>query len=126
MRESIRDKHRLLHIQEAINIILDRTEGMTYDDFIADKVQLGGIVYYKMIIGEASYKLSRAFVKAYPQVEWDVIANMRHHIVHGYYQVNPKDVWTVVQQDLQPLKAQIQLLLSTVNWEEWEENDITI
>ena len=29
MREPIRDKHRLLHIQDAINIILDRTEGMT-------------------------------------------------------------------------------------------------
>lgn len=120
MREPIRDKHRLLHIQDAIDIILEHTEGLTYDDFIADKVQLGGIIYYTMIIGEASYKLSRAFTKAFPQVEWDVIANMRHHI---YYQVNPKDVWTVVQQDLQPLKEQIEQLLSTINWDEWEKTD---
>ena len=126
MREPIRDKHRLLHIQDAIDIILEHTAGMSYDEFIADKVQLGGIIYYTMIIGEASYKLSRAFIKTYPQVEWDVIANMRHHIVHGYYQVNPKDVWTVIQQDLQPLKEQIEQLLSTINWDEWEKSEIDL
>ena len=126
MREPIRDKHRLLHIQDAIDIILEHTAGMGYDEFIADKVQLGGIIYYTMIIGEASYKLSRAFIKTYPQVEWDVIANMRHHIVHGYYQVNPKDVWTVIKQDLQPLKEQIEQLLSTINWDEWEKSEIDL
>ena len=63
MREPIRDKHRLLHIQDAIDIILEHTAGMSYVEFIADKVQLGGIIYYTMIIGEASYKLSRAFIK---------------------------------------------------------------
>ena len=126
MREPIRDKHRLLHIQDAIDIILEHTAGMSYVEFIADKVQLGGIIYYTMIIGEASYKLSRAFIKTYPQVEWDVIANMRHHIVHGYYQVNPKDVWTVIQQDLQPLKEQIEQLLSTINWDEWEKSEIDL
>ncbi len=126
MREPIRDKHRLLHIQDAIDIILEHTAGMSYVEFIADKVQLGGIIYYTMIIGEASYKLSRAFIKTYPQVEWDVIANMRHHIVHGYYQVNPKDVWTVIQQDLQPLKEKIEQLLSTINWDEWEKSEIDL
>jgi len=121
MREPIRDKHRLLHIQDAINTILERTEGMTYDALVSDKIQFGGIVYYTMIIGEASYKLSREFVKTFPEVEWDVIANMRHHIVHGYYQVNPKDIWDVIQHDIQPLKEQVEDLLSTIDWDEWEK-----
>ena len=124
MREPIRDHHRLLHIQDAINTILERTRGMSYDSLISDKIQFGGIVYYTMIIGEASYKLSRAFVKAYSQIAWEVIANMRHHIVHGYYQVNPKDVWTVIQHDLQPLKTQVEHLLATIDWDEWEKTEI--
>ena len=124
MREPIRDKHRLLHILDAINTIMERAKSMTYEELVSDKIQFGGIVYYTMIIGEASYKLSRKFVNAYPQVEWDVIANMRHHIVHGYYQVNPKDVWTVIQYDLQPLKTQVEQLLSSINWNEWEKQDI--
>ena len=84
MREPIRDKHRLLHIQDAINTILERTEGMTYDALVSDKIQFGGIVYYTMIIGEASYKLSREFVKTFPEVEWDVI-DLDEHI----FQVRP-------------------------------------
>ena len=45
MREPIRDKERLNHILEAIDTILERTEGMTYDALISDKIQFGGIVY---------------------------------------------------------------------------------
>ena len=61
MREPIRDKGRLLHMIDAIDTILGRTKEMTYEDRVADKVFFGGIVYYTMIIGEASYKLSKVF-----------------------------------------------------------------
>ena len=57
---------------------------MTYDALVSDKIQFGGIVYYTMIIGEASYKLSREFVKTFPEVEWDVI-DLDEHI----FQVRP-------------------------------------
>ena len=120
MREPIRDKGRLLHIIDAIDTIIERTKEMTYEDLVADKVIFGGIVYYTMIIGEASYKLSRLFKDTFTDTNWDVIANMRHHIVHGYYQVNPTDVWYVIQNDLQPLKEQVEKILAETNWDEWE------
>ena len=94
MREPLRDKERLNHILEAINTILERAEGMTYDALIADKIQFGGIVYYTMIIGEASYNLSRSFVAAHPEVPWQDITDMRHHLVHGYYQVDASIVFS--------------------------------
>ena len=43
MREPLRDKHRLLHILDAINTILERTEGMSYETLVSDKIQFGGI-----------------------------------------------------------------------------------
>lgn len=58
MRESLKDKNRLEHIVSAIDLILGRVEGMKYEDFVADKLLFGGIVYHTMIIGEAAYKLS--------------------------------------------------------------------
>lgn len=124
MIEPIRDKERLNHILEAIDTILERTEGMTYDALISDKIQFGGIVYYTMIIGEASYKLSRAFVAAHPEVPWQDIADMRHHLVHGCYQVDATVLWPVIQYELQPLKAQVEQLLSSINWDEWEKQNI--
>lgn len=126
MREPPRDKGRLLHIQEAIKTILERAQGQTFESLTKDKIVFGGIVYYTMIIGEAAYKLSRDFVATYNQVDWDVIANMRHHLVHGYYQVNAKDVWDVIQFDLKPLQDQVTQLLESIDWEEWENNKPTI
>lgn len=123
MREPIRDKSRLLHIQDAIKTILERAEGLSFEDLTKDKIVFGGIVYYTMIIGEAAYKLSRDFVATYRQVDWDVIANMRHHLVHGYYQVNAQDVWDVIQADLKPLQEQVTELLESVDWEEWEKTE---
>ena len=121
MREPIRDKGRLSHIIDAIDTILERTKEMTYEDLIADKIIFGGIVYYTMIIGEASYKLSRLFKDTFTDTDWDAIANMRHHIVHGYYQVNPTDIWYVIQNDLQPLKERVEKILTDTNWDEWEQ-----
>ena len=123
MREPIRDRHRLQHILNAIDIIQERAEGMTYESLTEDKILFARIVYYTMIIGEASYKLSRAFVANHPQLEWKVIANMRHHLVHGYYQVHAKDIWSVIQNDLAPLKVQIEKLLAETDWQQWERQE---
>lgn len=123
MRERLKDKNRLEHIKKAIDTILDRVEGMDYDTFKSDKILYGGIVYYTMIIGEAAYKLSPQFVSAYTEIAWQDIADMRHHLVHGYYQVDSSIVWAVVQHDLKPLRTQINNLLSIVDWEEWESRN---
>lgn len=119
MREPLKDKNRLEHIINAIDTILQRAEGMVFEDLTADKIVFAGMVYYTMIIGEATYKLSSAFVESHPQVNWRIIANMRHHLVHGYYQVSPLDVWDVIQNDLHPLREQIRCILNETNWDEW-------
>ena len=44
MRERLKDKNRLEHIQNAIDTILERVEGMDYETFKSDKILYGGIV----------------------------------------------------------------------------------
>ena len=121
MREPLRDKGRLEHILNAIDAILERAGNMSFEEMTADRIVFYGLVYHTMIIGEASYKLSQEFTESHPQVNWKVIAGMRHHLVHGYYQVNPKDVWDVIQNDLRPLRTQIVSYLNSIDWEEWEK-----
>ena len=120
MREPIRDKSRLEHIIDAIDTIMERADGMTYESLISDKILFGGIVYYTMIIGEATYKLSREFVASHPQTNWQEIADMRHHLVHGYYQVDSTIIWEVIQHNLKPLREEIIRYLAETDWKEWE------
>ena len=35
---------------------------------------------------------------------------MRHVLVHGYFDVDLEIVWSVIENDLTPLKEQIQLI----------------
>ena len=37
---------------------------------------------------------------------------MRHRLIHGYYDVDPDIVWDTVHEDLPPLIAAIEELLS--------------
>ena len=39
---------------------------------------------------------------------------MRHVLVHGYYQIEDKFAWFVVQNELQPLKGKIQNIIKTI------------
>lgn len=124
MREPLKDKNRLEHILSAIDIILDRTKGMSFEELTTDKILFGGIVYYTMIIGEAAYKLSKEFIDKHPQTEWRKIADMRHHIVHGYYQVDPNIVWIVIQNNLRPLREQVVSYITETDWSEWEHRSL--
>lgn len=123
MREPLKDRNRLEHMLNAIDTILQRTSGLTLEELTADKILFGGIIYYTMIIGEAAYKLSRDFVNQHTEMPWQDIADMRHHLVHGYYQVDSHIVWAVIQNDLQPLREQIVKYLTDTNWEQWEQNN---
>lgn len=122
MREPLKDRTRLEHILGAIDVILERTKGVTYEGLVDDKILFGGIVYYTMIIGEASYHLSKPFKKKYIETNWTQIIKMRHNLVHGYYQVDPDVVWGVIRDDLIPLREQVTRYIAETNWDEWDKN----
>ncbi|MCR4943599.1 MAG: DUF86 domain-containing protein [Clostridium sp.] len=107
MREALRDKNRLEHILEQITRLEQAASGITFEEFDSDSILFAAVSYYTMIIGEASYMLTKEFKDAHPDTPWRQIEGMRHHIVHGYYQVRKDMLWNVVVNDLKPLKEQI-------------------
>lgn len=112
MREQLKDKNRLGHILEQIEKIQEATKGFSYEQFCGDHLRFAAISYYTMIIGEAVYMLTKEFKENHPATPWRQIEGMRHHIVHGYYQVRKDMLWNVVEHDIEPLKEQIQEYLS--------------
>ena len=121
MREPLRDKNRLEHMLEHIGKVLSAAEGKTFAEFNDDPILFGAIAYYTMIIGEAAYMLTKEFKEQHASTPWRQIEGMRHHIVHGYAQIQKDMLWNVVQEDLQPLKHQLEKYLTDTNWEEWEQ-----
>ena len=126
MREPVRDRDRLEHIVEAIDCILKFSNYETKEELVADKLKYFGIVKNIEIIGEAAYKLTRAFCCQHPETPWEFIAKMRHVLVHDYYQIDANEVWNVICDDLPPLREQVACYLVEVDWKEWEKNEVVI
>ena len=102
MREPLRDKERILHILQSIELIQEHTAGVPFETFATNKMLYGGVVYYTMIIGEAAYKLSRAFIAKHPETPWQSIADMRHHLVHGSWLLSGKCKYCLASHSKRP------------------------
>jgi uncharacterized protein with HEPN domain len=66
------------------------------------------------VIGEAVAKIqgvAPGFVKQHPELPWAQMRGMRNIVIHEYFFVDLKIVWTTVKDDLPKLKQQIDALL---------------
>ena len=107
MRE---DHERLLDIQEAI----ERIEKYTVqgrEAFEQDELIQTWIVHHLQIIGEASRAITPALRDQYPAVPWTKIIGMRNILVHDYFGIDTDVVWSVVENDLEPLKRNVATIL---------------
>lgn len=111
MREQIRDKERLQHIDEAIERILNGTS-MNLETIKEGSLEYYGIVKLIEIIGEAVYKITKEFKELHPSTPWRQIERMRHVLVHGYYTVSYPFIKEVIETDLPILKRQIREYIS--------------
>ena len=115
MREAIRDKERLAHILEAINIILENKDKYSFDEVASNPIVDFGFVKHVEIIGEACYKLTKEFRASHQEVDWDAIEGMRHVLVHGYYQISKEQLWDTVENDIPELKPSIVKILDNLD-----------
>ena len=115
MREQVRDKERLCHIKDAIDRIQSRIPVLSLENLLQDVLVYYGVVKNIEIIGEAVYKLSKEFKETHPMTPWEDVEGMRHVLVHDYYNIQPERVLHVIQNDLSPLKKQIEQYLSEID-----------
>jgi uncharacterized protein with HEPN domain len=64
------------------------------------------------IIGEAAKSRSAETTAQAPAVPWRLIAGARDRLIHGYFNVDLDAVWSIVDQDLEPLQAAVRSILS--------------
>lgn len=107
MRETLKDPLRLEHIIDSIDRLMQAQQRLDFKMLSEKDLEYFGIVKLLEIIGEAAYKLTTEFKDNHPETPWKYIVNMRHILVHGYYQVKRQEVLKTIQEDLPPLRAQI-------------------
>jgi len=87
-------------------------QGMTYEQFVADKKTMNAVLRSIEVIGEAAQRVPDDVRAQYPQIPWKEMAGMRDNkeVIHLYFSVDNETVWLVVKEripSLQPLIEQI-------------------
>jgi uncharacterized protein with HEPN domain len=49
---------------------------------------------------------------AHPEIEWSLMAHMRDRLIHGYFSVDERYVWTVAQEKVPDLARQLESILA--------------
>lgn len=87
------------------------TWGMSFDDFIADERTFDAVIRNLEIIGEAVLNIPKEVYECYPEVEWQKIGGLRNLLAHGYFKVKEAVIWNIVQNNVPPLREQIECIL---------------
>lgn len=93
----------LSDIREALNLINEFVNGMSFEHFSEDLRTQSAVVRQLEIIGEAAKRVSDATRLVYPSVPWSTLARMRDKLIHAYHSVDPQVVWDTVETDLPTL-----------------------
>lgn len=100
------DRERFIDILEAIEKI-ERYAVRGKQAFETDELLQVWVVRHLQIIGEAASKITTETQSRFADIPWGKMTGMRHVLVHGYFDIDLEIVWSVIENDLASLKAQI-------------------
>ncbi|MDQ2753605.1 MAG: DUF86 domain-containing protein [Bacteroidota bacterium] len=87
-------------IIENAQFVFDNTKNDTYNSFINDKMKLYAVIRAMEIIGEAAKVISEETKLKYCQIDWREMSDFRNLLIHHYFGVSYKILWSVIQNDL--------------------------
>lgn len=77
------------------NKIISYTEGISFEDFVADDKTVDAVIRNFEIIGEAANRLPETFKEKHPEIDWHRIRGFRNRIVHDYFGIDYSIVWQI-------------------------------
>ena len=102
----------ILHIKDAIDLIIEYTKDLNMKDFNSKQVIQDAVIRRIIIIGEAVKNVSMIFREKYSEIAWKKIEGMRDKVIHGYFNVDIDRVWIVVIKDIPVLKKRIEEIIN--------------
>ena len=84
---------------------------MDKDSFVKDARTVDAVVRNLEIIGEAASRIPEDFKTIHPQIPWRRVVGLRNRVLHEYFGVDLEIVWSVVTQDLPPMKSGVKQIV---------------
>jgi uncharacterized protein with HEPN domain len=117
-KANLRAPDYLEHMLQACDRALEYTAGMTYEDFLANRLVQDAVLRNIEILGEATNNILECMPElqtSHSTIPWIDIYGMRNRIAHGYFFINLEMVWSVVSVRIPRLRGQIAQLLESLD-----------
>lgn len=105
-------------ILDAITKIEEFTEGMGFEDFVADEKTSSAVIRKIEIIGEAAKQLPHEIRERFKEIPWQSMAKSRDKIIHFYHGIDYEIIWKIIKEDLPPLKHPLTQIYNILKGEE--------
>jgi uncharacterized protein with HEPN domain len=106
------NKVYLEDILESINCIFDYLGDKTEFEFMQSLLIQDAVTRRFEIIGEASSKIDVDYKLKYPEIEWNLMKDMRNKLIHEYFGVSNSTIYNTVHLYLPSLKEKLEKLIS--------------
>jgi uncharacterized protein with HEPN domain len=108
------DTHvRLRHMLDAACEATQMARGKTRADLDTERPLNLSLVRLLEIVGEAASRVPVSERAQYSGIPWGQIVGLRNRLIHGYDNVDFDILWEIVTQDLAPLIAELEKILSS-------------
>lgn len=102
-----------LHLEDiltAIRKVETYTRGFSFEQFQTDTKTIDAVIRNLEVLGEAARQMSRNFAVDHPEIPWEKMIGMRNKVLHEYFGVDVEILWQTIQEDLPPLREQMEKL----------------
>ena len=104
---------RIRHMLDAARKAAEFVRSRHRNDLDRDEQLAFSLTHLLEIIGEAAGKVSAESQKANPAIPWPKIVGMRNRLIHAYFDIDLDEIWRTVQEDLPPLIADLERVVSS-------------
>ena len=103
-------KAMLSHAREAVELLGNASR----EELDRNRVVQLALTRLMEIVGEAANRVSQAMQKRSPEIPWPRIIGMRNRLVHGYDVIDFDLLWDTIIDDLPPLIAALEKIVTDV------------
>jgi len=92
--------------------VLTYTRGLDRSSFALDAMRYDATLRNLELIGEAATHVPAEVRAAAANVPWRLVIAMRNRLIHGYLGIDDDTLWSIVCDDVAPLREGLTKLLS--------------
>lgn len=93
------------HMIEGIDSVESFISRMGFEEFRGDPKTVAAVERMLMVISEAATRLGEAAPEHCPDVPWPRVRDLGKTLHHEYDHVDPRSIWSTINEDLPPLKV---------------------